>query len=41
VSWDGRNAQGEHLPPGLYVLQVEVETDSGTESRSSIIAIAY
>ena len=39
--WDGRDEQGELLPPGLYVLQVEVDTDSGKESRSSIVAIAY
>lgn len=41
VRWNGRNTRGELLPPGLYVLQVEVATDSGTESRSSIVAIVY
>ncbi len=41
VPWNGQNGRGETLPPGLYILQVEVETDSGTESRSSTIAIAY
>ena len=41
VDWDGQNAQGAQLPPGLYVLQVEVETDSGTQSRSSTVAIIY
>lgn len=39
--WDGRDTQDQLLPPGLYVAQVEVETDSGTERRSSIVAIAY
>ena len=39
--WDGRDAQGELLLPGLYILQVEVETDSGTERSSSAVAIAY
>ena len=41
VNWNGRNAQGAQLPPGLYILQVEVETDSGTQSRSSTVAIIY
>jgi hypothetical protein len=41
VRWNGRNGRGEHLPPGLYVLQVEVVTDSGIESRRSIVAIIY
>lgn len=40
-NWDGRNAWGELLPPGIYILQVEVDTDSGTETRSATVAIAY
>ncbi len=39
--WDGRDAQGALLLPGVYILQVEVETDSGTERSSSAVAIAY
>ena len=39
--WDGRTAQGELLRPGTYILQVEVDADTGTETRSSVIAIAY
>ena len=39
--WDGRDAQGELLLPGVYILQVEVETDSGTERSSSVVTIAY
>ena len=40
-NWDGRNTWGELLPPGIYILQVEVDTDSGTETRSATVAIAY
>ena len=40
-SWDGRDADGRLLPPGFYAIQVEVETDVGTERRSSAITIAY
>ena len=39
--WDGRNALGELVPPGLYIVQVEVNTDSGMESHSIMVAIAY
>ena len=39
--WDGRDAQGDLLLPGVYILQVEVETDSGTERSSSVVTIAY
>ena len=41
VHWNGQNAQGRYLPPGLYVLQVKVATDSGAVSRSSSVAIVY
>lgn len=39
--WDGRDAQGELLLPGVYILEVEVETDSGAERSSSVVTIAY
>ena len=39
--WDGRDAQGELLLPGVYILQVEVETDNGTERSSSVVTIVY
>lgn len=39
--WDGRDAQGELLLPGVYILQVEVETDNGIERSSSVVTIVY
>ena len=41
VHWNGQNDQGRYLPPGLYVLQVKVATDSGTVSRNSTVAVVY
>lgn len=41
LPWDGRDAQGELLLPGVYILEVEVETDSGAERSSSVVTIAY
>lgn len=41
LGWDGRDERGDLLPPGLYVVQLQVETDSGTKRRSSVVAIAY
>ena len=41
VRWNGRDAHNKQLAPGFYILQVEVETDSGTESHSSTVAIVY
>ena len=41
MGWDGTGDGGTLLPPGLYVVQVEVDTDSGTLRRSSVVALAY
>ena len=41
LPWDGRDTEGELLLPGVYILQVEVETDSGTERSNSVVTIAY
>ena len=39
--WDGRDENGDLLPPGLYLIQVEADTDGGTERRSSMVAVVY
>ena len=44
VQWDGRDAQGALVPPGLYIVQVHAQADqqglSGTR-RSRLVALAY
>ena len=40
VSWDGSGHQGP-LAPGLYLLQLEVETDAGRDRARRPVAIAY
>ena len=40
VSWDGSGDQGR-LAPGLYLLQLEVETDTGRDRAQRPVAIAY
>ena len=39
--WGGRDTSGELVPPGLYVVRVEVETDAGREARVQPVAVAY
>ena len=41
VEWDGRDGAGSLAPPGIYVVQVEAETDKGTESRVRSFAVVY
>jgi hypothetical protein len=41
VRWDGRDSQGQMVPPGLYVLRLVAETDAGETARLHTIAVAY
>ena len=40
-AWDGTDDAGDKLPPGLYVVRVEIEADTGTESRTAMVAVVY
>jgi flagellar hook assembly protein FlgD len=44
VQWDGRNEQGNLVPPGLYIVQVDAAADqqglSGTK-QSHLVGVAY
>ena len=39
--WDGRDEGGALLPPGLYVVDLRVETDQGTTQRQAVISLVY
>ena len=39
--WDGRDAGGSLLPPGLYVVDLRVETDHGTTQRQAVVSLVY
>lgn len=39
--WDGRDARGLLLPPGLYILDAKVATDARTERRQRVVYLAY
>ena len=42
--WDGKDDHGRIVPPGLYICQIDVETDaedSAGQRRSHLIAVAY
>lgn len=40
-AWDGRDDEGQHVPPGMYVIRVEVGVDEGAITRMQPIAVAY
>ena len=40
-AWDGRDDQGQQVPPGLYVARVFVAGDSGDAEQSRVVAVAY
>ncbi|MYK41676.1 MAG: hypothetical protein F4049_15840, partial [Gemmatimonadetes bacterium] len=39
--WNGRDDQGQLVPPGLYVARVFVSGDSGDAEQSRVVAVAY
>ena len=41
VAWDGRDDRGLLLPPGVYLLRLEVGTDKGKDRVSRIVSLVY
>jgi hypothetical protein len=41
VSWDGRDARANLLPPGLYILRLEVDSDGGVEAEERVVSLVY
>jgi len=39
--WDGRNAAGELVSPGVYLYRIEVELDRGDEVEVGVVGVAY
>ena len=40
-SWDGRDDRQRLVPPGLYLLQLSVMTDTGSDKRTQLVGLAY
>ncbi|MBT6148074.1 MAG: T9SS type A sorting domain-containing protein, partial [Gemmatimonadetes bacterium] len=38
--WDGRR-EGQMMPPGVYVLQIEVDSDARTERVHKSVSLVY
>ena len=41
ATWDGRGESDQLLPPGIYLLSVEVEADTGTYTAVSSVPLVY
>lgn len=41
LRWDARDERGKLVPPGLYLIRVEVEVDRGTFARVAAVGVAY
>jgi hypothetical protein len=39
--WDGTDASGDRVEPGLYVYRVRVDADAGEVERLGMVAVAY
>lgn len=41
LEWDGRNEAGKIVPPGLYLVRLEVESDDVSHVATRLIGVAY
>jgi len=41
VLWDGRDDHQNLVPPGLYLLRLSVNTDTGSEAQTRLVGVAY
>ena len=39
--WDGKDDDGDLVPPGIYIYQVIAETDEGDEVENGTVVVAY
>jgi hypothetical protein len=40
-AWDGRNAQGQLVPPGLYIIRLAIEGDAQQDQQSQLVGVAH
>jgi hypothetical protein len=41
VTWDGLNDAGDTVPPGLYLVRLQADTDAGENTEIRPVAVAY
>lgn len=41
IRWDGRDGNGDLVPPGIYLVHLNIDTDTGSESKSLAVGVAY
>ena len=41
IPWDGTDRHGRKVPPGIYICQIELDSDSQDIALSRVITVAY
>jgi hypothetical protein len=41
ISWDGKDDGDQQVPPGLYLLRLSVDTDTGSAEQVRLVGVAY
>jgi hypothetical protein len=41
LQWDGRDAHGQQVPPGLYLYRLEVDSDAASSEQTGTLSLVY
>ena len=41
IIWDGKNDEGKIVLPGVYLLQISIDTDNGGELLTKTVVVSY
>ena len=41
VVWDGTDDSGERVAPGIYLYQISLDADNGTEELLGTVSVVY
>ena len=41
AAWDGRDDNGAVVAPGIYLVRVLLDTNVGSEAKTSLVSVAY
>jgi flagellar hook assembly protein FlgD len=41
LTWDGRDDEGRRVPPGIYLYELQVQSDQPLSHQVGLVSVAY